>query len=77
MLNKSRFLKPIPNKKVIGIILILNFSCSKHYKTYRHIFWSAKEIQKKSIQKCWKLMNKIVNKFLLAGDKFMPEMHLK
>ena len=22
-------------------------------------------------------MNKIVNKFLLAGDKFMPEMHSK
>ena len=22
-------------------------------------------------------MNKIVNKFLLTGDKFMPEMHLK
>ena len=22
-------------------------------------------------------INKIVNKFLLAGDKFMPEMHLK
>ena len=22
-------------------------------------------------------MNEIVNKFLLAGDKFMPEMHLK
>ena len=22
-------------------------------------------------------MNKIVNKFLLAGDRFMPEMHLK
>ena len=22
-------------------------------------------------------MNKIINKFLLAGDKFMPEMHLK
>ena len=22
-------------------------------------------------------MNKIVNKFLLAGDKFMPELHLK
>ena len=22
-------------------------------------------------------MNKIVNKFLLAGDKVMPEMHLK
>ena len=22
-------------------------------------------------------MNKIVNKFLLAGDKFMPKMHLR
>ena len=22
-------------------------------------------------------MNEIVNKFLLVGDKFMPEMHLK
>ena len=22
-------------------------------------------------------MNKIVNEFLLAGDKFMPEMHLR
>ena len=22
-------------------------------------------------------VNEIVNKFLLAGDKFMPEMHLK
>ena len=22
-------------------------------------------------------MNEIVNKFILAGDKFMPEMHLK
>ena len=22
-------------------------------------------------------MNKIANKFLLAGDKFMPEMHLR
>ena len=22
-------------------------------------------------------MNEIVNRFLLAGDKFMPEMHLK
>ena len=26
--------------------------------------------------KCMK-MNEIVNKFLLVGDKFMPEMHLK
>ena len=23
------------------------------------------------------MMNEIVNKFLLAGEKFMPEMHLK
>ena len=22
-------------------------------------------------------MNKIINKFILAGDEFMPEMHLK
>ena len=22
-------------------------------------------------------MNKIINKFLLSGDKFMPELHLK
>ena len=22
-------------------------------------------------------MNKIINKFLLAGDKFMPELHLR
>ena len=22
-------------------------------------------------------MNKIINKFLLTGDKFMPELHLK
>ena len=28
---------------------------------------------------CFKVikMNEIVNKFLLVGDKFMPEMHLK
>ena len=28
---------------------------------------------------CFKIikMNEIVNKFFLAGDKFMPEMHLK
>ena len=26
---------------------------------------------------CTYKMNEMVNKFLLAGDKFMPEMHLK
>ena len=25
----------------------------------------------------YKNMNNIINKFLLAGDKFMPEMHLR
>ena len=25
----------------------------------------------------WIKMNKVVNKFLLSGDKFMPEIHLK
>ena len=31
-----------------------------------------------SVQLCWMYkMNEIVNTFLLAGDKFMPAMHLK
>ena len=38
-------------------------------------------LSKNSIVKCFVLMyikmNEIVNKFLLVGDKFMPEMHLK
>ena len=25
----------------------------------------------------WNKMNEVVNKFLLVGDKYMPEMHLK
>ena len=25
----------------------------------------------------YKNMNNVINKFLLAGDKFMPEMHLR
>ena len=25
----------------------------------------------------WFKMNEIINKFLLTGDKFMPELHLK
>ena len=43
MSNKSRFLKQKPNKKVIGIILILNFSYTNHYKTRWHIDESAKK----------------------------------
>ena len=30
-----------------------------------------------SISKDWFKMNNIINKFLLTGDKFMPEFHLK
>ena len=33
MSDISRFLKQKPNKKVVGIILILNFSYTNHYKT--------------------------------------------
>ena len=29
------------------------------------------------LSKIWMKLNEIVNNFLLAGDKFMPEMHLK
>ena len=43
MSNQSRFLKQKPNKKVIGIILILNFSYTNHYKTRWHIDESAKK----------------------------------
>ena len=34
------------------------------------------QIHLKCMLNCIK-MNEIFNKFLLAGDKFMPEMHLK
>ena len=30
-----------------------------------------------NISNDWFKMNKIINKYLLTGDKFMPEMHLK
>ena len=38
------------------------------------LFWMQNHL--KCMLNCIK-MNEIVNKFLLAGDKFMPEMHLK
>ena len=33
MADKSRFLKQKHNKKVVGVILILNFLYTSHYKT--------------------------------------------
>ena len=33
MIDKSRFLKQKSNKKLVGIILILNVSYTNHYKT--------------------------------------------
>ena len=33
MSDKSRFLKQKHNKKVVGIISILNYFCANHYKT--------------------------------------------
>ena len=40
------------------------------------LFWICTFLKDTSCSQRIK-MNEIVNKFLLAGDKFMPEMHLK
>ena len=61
-MKKSRFVKEQEGKGLLSILGI---------KTL---------LSKNSIVKCFVLMvkmNEIVNNFLLAGDKFMPEMHLK
>ena len=34
-------------------------------------------IKNKELLNGWFKMNKIINRFLLNGDKFMPELHLK
>ena len=44
-----------------------NFEIQKYYKNTNFRWYFVLSIR----------MNEIVNKFLLAGDKFMPEMHLK
>ena len=50
MSDKSIVLKQKPNKNAIGIMLILNYLYTNHYKTCRHIVWSANKIQKMWIQ---------------------------
>ena len=60
--KKSRFIK---NQEAKGLLsnLGIRITLSKVPIVGDTLFWMYK-------------MNKIVNKFLLAGDKFMPEMHL-
>ena len=61
--KKSRFIK---NQEAKGLLsnLGLKTPLNKVPILGDILFWEYK-------------MNEIVNKFLLAGDKFMPEMHLK
>ena len=61
--KKSRFIK---NQETIGILsnLGIRTPLSEVPILGDIFFWMYK-------------MNEVVNKFLLAGDKFMPEMHLK
>ena len=63
VVKKSRFIK---NQEAKGLLsnLGLKTPSSKVPKLGDILFWMYK-------------MNEIVNKFLLAGDKFMPDMHLK
>ena len=56
-------------------------------KTNQNLFylWQEKSIIIKNLElhnfnnfwNDWFKMNKIINKFLLTGDKFIPELHLK
>ena len=61
--KKSRFIK---NQEAKGLLsnLVLGTPLSKVPLLDYILFWLYK-------------MNETVNKFLFAGDKFMPEMHLK
>ena len=71
--KKSRFIK---NQKAKGLLsnLGLRTELSKVTILGDILFW----MQFHWMQLRWEnKMNKIVNKFLLAGDKFMPEIHLK
>ena len=67
--KKSRFIK---NQEAKGLLsnLSLRTSLSKVQIWGNILFWSA------TLLSC-KKMNEIVKTLLLAGDKFMPEMHLK
>ena len=61
--KRSRFIKKQEAKEILSS-LVLKTPLSKVPLLGDILFWLYK-------------MNKIVNKCLLAGDKFMPEMHLK
>ena len=63
--EKSRFVKE-QEAKGLSINLGIETPLSK-IPLLNVLFWSALNIK----------MNEIVNKFLLVGDRFMPEMHLK
>ena len=69
VVKKSRFIK---NQEAKGLLsnLSLRTSLSKVQIWGNILFWSA------TLLSC-KKMNEIVKTLLLAGDKFMPEMHLK
>ena len=49
---------------VINLNLLINKNTYTRWYFILNVEWRIK-------------MNEIINKFLLAGDKFMPEMHLK
>ena len=63
-IKKSRFIK---NQEAKGLLSNLGFKTPlSKIPLSTVLFW----------MRSYK-MNEIVNKFLLVGDKFMPEMHLK
>ena len=64
VLTKSRFIKQEEEAKVILSTLGLKTALSKIPLSGDILLQHYK-------------MNEIINKFLLAGDKFMPETHLK
>ena len=73
VVKKSRFIR---NQEAKGLLINLGLRTPLSKITFLGdiLFW---------MQFCWVQLrweykkNEIVNKFLLAGDKFMPEMHLK
>ena len=71
--KKSRFIK---NQEAKGLLsnLGVRTPLSKVPILGDILFWM--QIHLRCMPNCIKI-NKIVHKFLLAGNKFMPEMHLK
>ena len=64
-IKKSRFIK---EQEAKGLLTNLGIKTPlSKIPLLNVLFWSALNIK----------MNEIINKFLLVGDKFMPEMHLK